>query len=172
MPPTRTSRLSKGVHLPASSIPTSAPAFRHPPWVRTPSAYTGVTAPFPESWRQSPTPSAPRSPSIAALPSAVRKRMSHRFLFDANYTYSVDKDDDSNERDPFTFRYAEPVQPRRRNIPTPIATNATSSTSTPSPTLPWGFEANVRMQAHSAQPITDNVNGTGTGATVQRTTIR
>src|SRR2546430_10253024 len=27
-------------------------------------------------------------------------------LFDANYTYSKDYDDDSNERDPFTFRYA------------------------------------------------------------------
>jgi hypothetical protein len=36
----------------------------------------------------------------------LRKRMSHHFLAEAEYTYSVDRDDDSNERDPFTFRYA------------------------------------------------------------------
>ncbi|HEX7158908.1 MAG TPA: TonB-dependent receptor, partial [Edaphobacter sp.] len=30
--------------------------------------------------------------------------------------------------------------------------------------LPWGFTGNVRMQAHSAQPITDNALGDGTGA--------
>jgi hypothetical protein len=29
--------------------------------------------------------------------------------------------------------------------------------------LPFGLKGNVRMQAHSAQPFTDNVNGTGTG---------
>src|SRR6266436_5664804 len=65
--------------------------------------------------------------------------MSHHFLFDANYTYSKDYDDDSNERDPFTFRDAN---------------------------LPWGFDANVRMQAHSAQSITAEPrfqNGVDTG---------
>lgn len=30
--------------------------------------------------------------------------------------------------------------------------------------LPWRFTLDIRMQAHSAQPITDNVNGNGTGA--------
>jgi hypothetical protein len=89
--------------------------------------------------------------------------MSHRFLFDANYTYSVDKDDDSNERDPFTFRYAnlynlaaeysDSDRDERHKFNFYTVAN-----------LPWGFEANVRMQAHTAQPITDNVNGTGAGA--------
>jgi hypothetical protein len=36
----------------------------------------------------------------------VRKRYSHQFQMEAHYTYSVDRDNDSNERDPFTFRYA------------------------------------------------------------------
>jgi len=82
----------------------------------------------------------------------VRKRMSHRFLFDANYTASWDYDDDSNERDPFTFRYvnvfnlaeeygySDRDERHRFNFYT-VAN------------LPWGFDANVRMQAHSAQPI-------------------
>jgi len=91
-----------------------------------------------------------------------RKRMSHHFLFDANYTYSEDLDDDSNERDPFTFRYAnlfdlaseysysDRDEKHRFNFYT-VAD------------LPWGFQGNIRMQAHSAQPITDNVNGDGSG---------
>ena len=29
--------------------------------------------------------------------------------------------------------------------------------------MPWGFDANVRMQAHSSQPITDNFTATPTG---------
>jgi len=78
--------------------------------------------------------------------------MSHRFLFDANYTYSVDRDDDSNERDPFTFRYvnvfnlaqeygySDRDERHRFNFYT-VAN------------LPAHFDLNVRMQAHSAQPI-------------------
>jgi hypothetical protein len=36
----------------------------------------------------------------------VDKRFSNRWGFQANYTLSWDKSDDDNERDPFTFRYA------------------------------------------------------------------
>jgi hypothetical protein len=39
---------------------------------------------------------------------AATKRLSHRFQFQANYLLSFDKSDDDNERDPFTFRYADP----------------------------------------------------------------
>ncbi len=35
------------------------------------------------------------------------KRFSHRFQFQANYVLSWDYSDDDNERDPFTFRYAD-----------------------------------------------------------------
>lgn len=36
------------------------------------------------------------------------KRFSDRWQFQANYLLSFDKSDDDNERDPFTFRYADP----------------------------------------------------------------
>ena len=36
----------------------------------------------------------------------VNKRFADRYGFQVNYTYSKDKSDDDNERDPFTFRYA------------------------------------------------------------------
>jgi hypothetical protein len=92
----------------------------------------------------------------------VRKRMRHNFVFDGNYTYSVDKDDDSNERDPFTFRYA--------NFYNLAAEYANSDRDERHKfnfyvvgNLPWGFTGNIRMQAHSAQPITDNALGDGTG---------
>jgi len=100
----------------------------------------------------------------------VRKRMSHRFLFDANYTLSSDRDDDSNERDPFTFRYAnlfdlaseysysDRDERHRFNFYT-VAT------------LPWGIDGNIRMQAHSAQPISV-ANRIQDGETIQRNTLR
>ncbi|HEY6929884.1 MAG TPA: TonB-dependent receptor [Thermoanaerobaculia bacterium] len=37
----------------------------------------------------------------------VNKRFSERFGMQVNYTYSKDKSDDDNERDPFTLRYAK-----------------------------------------------------------------
>ncbi|MDQ3749730.1 MAG: TonB-dependent receptor [Acidobacteriota bacterium] len=38
----------------------------------------------------------------------LNKRFSNRFQFQANYLLSYDRSDDDNERDPFTFRYADP----------------------------------------------------------------
>jgi hypothetical protein len=38
------------------------------------------------------------------LTAGIRKRFSQRFQLEANYVLSNDKDDDSNERDPFTDR--------------------------------------------------------------------
>ena len=37
----------------------------------------------------------------------VTKRPSNNVQFQAFYTYSKDKSDDDNERDPFSFRYAK-----------------------------------------------------------------
>jgi hypothetical protein len=93
----------------------------------------------------------------------LKKRMSHHFMFQAQYTYSVDKDSDSNERDPFTFRYA--------NLFNLDAEYSVSDRDEPNKfnafglaDLPWGFKANLRMQQHSAEPETDNTEGNGTGA--------
>jgi hypothetical protein len=93
----------------------------------------------------------------------VRKRMSHHFLAEAEYTYSVDRDDDSNERDPFTFRYANlydlgaEYSLSDRDEPHKFNAYAVGD-------LPLGFKANLRIQQHSAEPETDNSNGDGTGA--------
>ena len=121
---------------------------------------SGVSAPFPNLGAVTDTDSSAKS-LYRSFTIGARKRMSHRFLFDANYTYSKDYDDDSNERDPFTFRYvnlfnlseeygySDRDERHRFNFYTVAS-------------LPWGIEANVRMQAHSAQPISPEpriVNG-------------
>jgi len=83
----------------------------------------------------------------------VRKRMSKRYQFEANYVFSKDRDDDSNERDPFTDRsfdinnlsldYALSDRDIRHKF------NFFTFAQ-----LGWGIEGNFRIQARSAQPIT------------------
>ena len=87
----------------------------------------------------------------------VRKPMSHHYQFEVEYTYSVDKDTDSNERDPFTFRYA--------NIYNLGAEYSNSDRDERHKfnayglgDLPFGFKANVRVQSHTAEPETDQPN--------------
>lgn len=83
----------------------------------------------------------------------VRKRFSRRYQFEANYVLSKDKDDDSNERDPFTDRSFDPLNlsldyalsdrdiRHKFNFYTFVE-------------IGWGVEGNFRVQARSAQPIT------------------
>jgi hypothetical protein len=130
---------------------------------------SGVSSPFPQVGSITDTVSSAKS-LYRGFTVGVRKRMSHRFLFDANYTYSVDKDDDSNERDPFTFRYlnlfdlaseySNSDRDERHKFNFYTVAN-----------LPWGFDLNVRMQAHSAQPITTNPRIVG-GVDQGRNTLR
>ncbi len=86
----------------------------------------------------------------------MRKRFSKRYQFEWNYTLSKDKDDDSNERDPFTDRsfdlnnlsldYALSDRDIRHKF------NFYSYVE-----MGWGVEGNFRVQARSAQPITPDV---------------
>jgi hypothetical protein len=84
----------------------------------------------------------------------VRKHMSHHYLFEAEYTYSVDKDSDSNERDPFTFRYANffdlgaEYSDSDRDERHKFNAYAVGD-------LPFGIKGNLRIQQHSAEPQTD-----------------
>jgi len=83
----------------------------------------------------------------------LRKRFSNRYQLDANYVLSRDKDDDSNERDPFTDRafdfnnlekdYALSDRDIRHKF------NFYGFYQ-----IPAGFELNTRLQARGAQPIT------------------
>jgi outer membrane receptor for ferrienterochelin and colicin len=83
----------------------------------------------------------------------VRKRFSRHYQFEGNYTLAKDKDDDSNERDPFTDRsfdinnlqldYALSDRDIRHRFNFYMYSE-----------LPWGLQFNPRIQARSAQPIT------------------
>jgi hypothetical protein len=92
----------------------------------------------------------------------VRKRFSHGVQLEGNYVLSEDVDDDSNERDPFTFRYFDRFNFHKdytfsdRDSRHKFNFYATTK-------LPAGFEFGARIQAHTAQPITDNPLGKGTG---------
>jgi len=71
--------------------------------------------------------------------------------------FSTDYDDDSNERDRSHSRYFKTDLTSAKTTLRQIRTSATNSTFTLSANnLPAGFEGNIRMQIHSAQPITDN----------------
>ena len=83
----------------------------------------------------------------------VRRRFSHRFQMEANYVWSRDKDDDSNERDPFTDRSFDINNPgldyalSDRDITSKFNLFAFFQ-------LPGKFEFTPRFQARSAQPAT------------------
>jgi len=83
----------------------------------------------------------------------VRKRMSKRYQLEANYVWSRDRDDDSNERDPFTDRSFD-----INNLSLDYALSDRDITHKFNfytfAQLPWGLEGNFRVQARSAQPIT------------------
>ena len=93
----------------------------------------------------------------------VRKRFTKHFQFEAQYTYSKDYDDDSNERDPFTFRYAN-LYNLAAEYSLSDRDEAHKFNAYGLGDLPWGFKGNFRIQQHSAEPETDNTLGTGTGA--------
>jgi len=152
--------ISKGVHLtrfnefdnaPPVVVPTNGDAV----------TYTGP-APFPNLSSVFVASSSAKSLYRGGT-IGVRKRFSQRFQMEANYTVSEDLDDDSNERDPFTDRsfnrfnysldYAMSDRDERHKF------NFYTYGD-----LPAGFHADVRMQAHTAQPITDNVVPTPSGA--------
>ena len=82
----------------------------------------------------------------------ITKRPSNHLQFQVNYTYSKDKSDDDNERDPFTFRYAKVTdlaaeygysdRDQRHRVNSWLLWNA-----------PAGFDVNVRYSYRSAQPL-------------------
>lgn len=93
----------------------------------------------------------------------VRKSFSNHFQADINYTWSSDWDNDSNERDPFTDRSG----PATATDPFPLRNDYSPSNRDIrhkfnfliSGDMPWGFQGNLRIQARSAQPITDPACG-------------
>jgi len=124
-------------------------------------SYTG-TVPFPNLGSITDTQSSAHS-LYRGFTIGTRKQFSKGFQMEANYVLSEDLDDDSNERDPFTFRYFNRFNFRRdytfSDRDSRHKFNFYAYTR-----LPAGFQFSGRIQAHTAQPITDNPLGDGTGA--------
>ena len=88
----------------------------------------------------------------------LTKRPSHNLQYQIYYTYSKDKSDDDNERDPFTFRYAKVTdldaeygysdRDQRHRVNSWLLWNA-----------PLGIDVNVRYSYRSAQPQSITASG-------------
>ena len=97
----------------------------------------------------------------------MRKRFSKRYQLEWNYTLAKDKDDDSNERDPFTDRSFDPLNlsldyalsdrdiRHKFNFFTYVE-------------MGWGFDGNFRVQGRTAQPITPATGRTATNRNTER----
>jgi len=87
-----------------------------------------------------------------AMTIGLRKRFSQGYQLEANYVLAKDEDDDSNERDPFTdrsfnfFDLTKDWGPSDRDIRHKVNLFGYF-------TAPWGVQANARVQARTAQPI-------------------
>lgn len=113
-------------------------------------ARTGFFAPF---LGETMVASAVGKASYHGFTVGMRKRFSKGFQFEWNYTLAKDKDDDSNERDPFTDRsfdifnlaldYAQSDRDIRHKFNFYMFAE-----------LPWGFEFVPRVQGRTAQPAT------------------
>jgi hypothetical protein len=100
----------------------------------------------------------------------VRKRFSDGFQMETNYVLSKDLDDDSNERDPFTDRvfdhndYSKDYAVSDRDIRHKFNFYTYAE-------FRGGLQANLRMQARSAQPITPSPRVVG-GVDLGRNSFR
>ena len=83
----------------------------------------------------------------------MRKRFSQRFQLEWNYVLSEDLDSDSNERDPFTDRRLDPSNPAR-NYSFSDRDERHKFNLFSYAELPGGFNLDLRLQAHTPQPIT------------------
>lgn len=97
----------------------------------------------------------------------VTKRATNNVSLQAFYTYSKDKSDDDNERDPFTFRYAKVTdldaeygysdRDQRHRFNSYLLWNA-----------PYGLDLNVRYSFRSAQPKSITASGADAGTPQDR----
>ena len=100
----------------------------------------------------------------------LNKRFSNRFQFQANYLLSYDRSDDDNERDPFTFRYADPRDFRNEygfsDRDQRHRFNAFATI-----TMPFDINFSPIVQYRSAQPTSITNRGTFPNI-IQRNTLR
>jgi len=101
----------------------------------------------------------------------INKRPSNNLTYEVNYTYSKDKSDDDNERDPFSFRYAKVTEldkeysysdrDQRHRLNSWLLWNA-----------PMGLDLNLRYSYRSAQPQSITASGAVAGTPQDRCSKR
>ena len=100
----------------------------------------------------------------------LNKRFANRYQFQANYLLSWDRSDDDNERDPFTFRYADP-----RNLTPEYGYSDRDQrhrfNAFATVLLPYEINISPIVQFRSAQPTSVVNRGTFPNL-VQRNTLR
>ncbi|MGE0641170.1 MAG: TonB-dependent receptor [Thermoanaerobaculia bacterium] len=101
----------------------------------------------------------------------ANKRMSDNWMLQAYYTYSEDKSDDDNERDPFTFRYVDPTQlDREYNYSDRDQRHRLNALALFR--LPWDIDLNLRYSYRSAQPKSVDNRIAPDGSIILRNTLR
>jgi hypothetical protein len=154
--------MSKGVYLTRffnasnGSPPTAVPANGNSVIYLGPSPFAG-NGPLPLLGEVMVTSSTAKSLYRGATIGA-RKRFSSGFQLEANYIYSKDMDNDSNERDPFTDRtfnrFNSDLDYSLSDRDIKHKFNFFTYAE-----LPKAIQVNLRIQARSAQPITVNPLG-------------
>jgi hypothetical protein len=89
----------------------------------------------------------------------VDKRMSHNYAYQLYYTWSKDKSDDDNERDPFTFTYAD-IRHLDREYSYSNRDQRHRLNAWALFRLPGAIDFNVRYAYRSAQPKSIKADGT------------
>ena len=101
----------------------------------------------------------------------LNKRFSNKFQFQVNYLLSRDRSDDDNERDPFTFRYAD-VNDLSLEFGASDRDQRHRFNAFATFELPYNITISPIFQARSAQPLNLRpIGGTGPSA-IQRNTGR
>jgi hypothetical protein len=104
----------------------------------------------------------------------LRKIASERLQFQVNYTFAHDKSDDDNERDPFTFRYAQ-ADSLHREYNWSDRDQRHRVNAWVLSVLPGELYLNNRVSYYTAQPASEicgaNNTGTGVRATVPQQRI-
>jgi Carboxypeptidase regulatory-like domain len=99
-----------------------------------------------------------------AFTAELRRTIGQHLQFQANYTLSFDKSDDDNERDPFTFRYAQ-ADSLQREYNWSDRDQRHRFNAWVLSVLPGDFYLNNRVSAYSAQPASEvcGADNVGTG---------
>ncbi len=92
----------------------------------------------------------------------LRRSVGSRLQFQFNYTLSYDKADDDNERDPFTFRYAQ-ADSLQREYNWSDRDQRHRFNAWVLAVLPGDLYLNNRLSAYSAQPASEVCGPTNTG---------